>query len=161
MKKLFFILIAVLVSVSAFSQTKPSVKYLFVDNKTNCEQYFVVLGSFKCPCEDEHYVSAFITIPPMSTLLLDSSVLANPTTGFGPTTFTGIPDEYIFAVRIRDNHPLSSCNFVNANTIGQPVCATLTSWSFTVKDLNCQNCANTTATWYPDECGGTARLEFN
>ncbi len=161
MKKLLFILITTLVSVSTFSQAGQSVRFLDVFNNTNCEQYFVVFGGDGCSCNSQHYQSGFIKIAPMNTLHLNSSNLA--TIGFGFSTYTGASHEFISAVRIGDNHHFeSSCTFMNGNTLGQPGCAgSVSSWSFVVKDLNCHDCVHTTATWYPDICGGTAKLVFN
>lgn len=130
-------------------------------NNTNCEQYFVVYGGVECPCNPQHYQSGFITIPPMTTWLLDYTNLA--TIGVGAKTYTGALHEFISAVRILDNpHFYSACTFSNGSTLGQPGCAgSVSSWSFVVKDLNYHDCVHTTATWYPDVCGGTAKLVFN
>lgn len=172
MKNLFFILISVLITIPVFSQSGVSVRRLEVYNETKCDQRFVVYGGDECPCGDGvnlPYHSGFITIAPMSSLILDSYELSLPTTGFGATTYTGAPHEFISGVRVLDYNPFeSSCEPGTAGygcTVSQIYCGaptpyTVCSLPLGAIDLDCKFCSWTTVTWYPDVCGGTARLTF-
>lgn len=181
MKKLFFILISVLLSTSAFSQTDcedycatynipcpvgiacpngRAVERLQVENHTNCRQYFVIFGGNGCGgCESQYYFSDIITIFPMSTLLLDSAAISGIGTG---GSYTGAPHEFIAGARITTEHLYdSSCECVCGCTVGQHCCgATLTTFSFINNYPNCEECGSTTATWYPGECEEDAKLIF-
>ena len=66
MKKLFFTLVLMLMSASAFSQFN-GVRSLRVENHTSCRQYYTVIGGKLCNCinpEQEKYHSDMIVINP-------------------------------------------------------------------------------------------------
>lgn len=66
MKKLFFTLVLMLMSASAFSQFN-GVRSLRVENHTSCRQYYTVIGGDLCHCtepEQNSYASNMIVINP-------------------------------------------------------------------------------------------------
>ena len=149
MKKLCFVLIAMLLSFAGFSQG-PSAYGLTVENQTNCTQYYYVLGDELCKCGGA-YNSTLITIPPGGV-----HVYPNSTTipGF-PTT----PAKGIFGAKILDG-PMG-CN-PSGGAVGQGPCGLPPTYVFKTLLNNCQICAVTKATWIPaNKCEiDMARLIF-
>lgn len=149
MKKIFFILAALLLSIAAFAQ--PRAAYgLVVQNQTSCDQYYVVVGDELCDCGGT-YGSSIISIPPGGT-----HVYPNSTTipGFPTTTPKGI-----FGAKIPDG-PIY-CN-VPAGAVGQPACGLPPLYGFISIGANCIRCTMAKANWIPasNSCQEMARLIF-
>src|SRR5690554_6030636 len=151
MKKLYFLMITVLISVSSFAQPG-SAHSLRVINETNCYQYFDVLGGIPCQCATQDHASGIIGIAPGATLYYPDSTTIGGT--FPPSSPRGI-----MLARVLNQPPPYNCP-PGGGTVGQPACGTPASVSYTTYESNCRVCASTTATWYPasSSCSQEARL---
>src|SRR5690554_1330365 len=141
-----------LMSASAFSQSN-AVRRLVVENHTSCTQYYTILGSDFCNCTDpeqHHFASSMIAIPPGGT-----HFYLNTTTLGG--TFPPYP-VYMYLARIV--HTPYYCLPFDGGTVGQPGCGGNSSVTYTSKHPDCTACGVTTATWYPADCEGMAKLVF-
>lgn len=148
MKKICFILIAILFSVAALAQSRAAYG-LRVENQTNCPQNYYVVGDELCNCGGA-YASTLIVIPPGGT-----HVYPNSTTipGFPTSTPKGI-----FGAKILDG-PVS-CN-TPGGSVGQGPCGLPPTYIFMSILPNCRECARTRATWVPSSnCDQMARLVF-
>jgi len=153
MKKLFSILIFMLISAPAFSQT--GVPRLIVQNKTACDQTYVVFGGNLCPCSEvESYHSDFITIP--AGMTFDHPNL-HALGGIFPPPNT--PSVYLYGTRITEGFP-EFCG-IKGGTVGQYACGAISlTHSFTALNSDCTDCAPTNATWHLSSCEGEAILIF-
>lgn len=154
MKKLFFILIMLLMSASVFSQSNNGVRSLRVENHTSCRQYYTVVGGDLCNCTDPeriNYASNMIVINPgQMHFYADTTTLGN--------TFPPSPAGFIYLARIVDTPYY--CPPFDGGTVGQPGCGGNSSVTYTSKHPDCTACGVTTATWYPADCEGMAKLVF-
>ena len=148
MKKLCFVLIAMLISFAGFSQG-PAAYGLIVENQTNCPQNYYVLGDELCQCGGA-YNSPLITIPPGGV-----HVYPNSTTVPG---FPGTP-KGIFGAKILDG-PIT-CG-AGGGVVGQGPCGLPPVYTFKTLLGNCASCDLTRATWIPaNDCkADMARLIF-
>ena len=153
MKKLFFTLVLMLMSASAFSQFN-GVRSLRVENHTSCRQYYTVIGGDLCNCTDPkkiNYASNMIVINPGQM-----HFYPNTTTLGG--TFQVSSAMFIYLARMVDTPYY--CPPFDGGTAGQPGCGGSSTATYTSKNADCSACGITTATWYPADCEGMARLVF-
>lgn len=150
MKKLYFLLVSLLMATSVFSQAASS---LSVVNQTNCTQYFMVIGSDACGCTPT-LVSTVIAIPPAGTINYPNS-----------TTIPGFPADIRFILGARILNGPTACNPL-WSIVGSTLCGASAGYTFMALLQNpatgqCQNCATSRAAWYPAAtCAGNAQLEF-
>ncbi|OJV53594.1 MAG: hypothetical protein BGO31_01655 [Bacteroidetes bacterium 43-16] len=149
MKKICFILLALLLSFVASAQS-PSAYGLVVQNQTNCTQYYYVVGDELCMCGGI-YASNMIAIPPGGT-----HVYPNSTT-LGGSFPTSVP-KGIFAAKIPDG-PMACAT--SGGAVGQAPCGLTTLYGYLALNATCAPCSYTKATWYPSfACSDMARLIF-
>lgn len=145
MRKLLFFLVAMFISVAAFSQARA----LRVENQTNCVQYYQIFGDEICICGNK-YVSALIAINPGNVHNYINSI---PFGGTYPAT----APKSIVGARIPTGP--AQCQ-VAGGTIGEPPCGLPLIFTYMAIDQDCRNCAQTTARWFPVTGCGMARLVF-
>jgi len=157
MKRMFFVLIMLFISQLGFSQAQNGARQLMIINNTNCDQTFEVFGGNFCKCVGYQegsvsYNSSFITI------FAGQTVVHTDTTTLGGL-FSVNPPGFVYGARITEGYP-TICG-IHGGTVGQPNCvgAGLT-YSFIANNSDCSTCGSTTATWYPADCEGMARLVF-
>jgi len=162
MKKLHTFLFLMLFSTSMFSQAETpyssvTAKRLKVINKTQCPQYFVVLGYDTCKCNDsDAYQSDLISIAPNTQTYYDYHNL-------GGTFPIGNNEKGIVLTRIV-SHPKEKPCF-SGGTIGQPCSSEPSKIKYVANDANCKPCPSeniyTIAEWIPAQtCEDDAILLF-
>lgn len=149
MKKLYFMLIALFVSVGAFAQVNSALS-LVVQNQTNCTQYYQIFGDDPCRCGSK-YVGKIFAIPPGATHNYANS------TPFGNTYPTAM-GRGIVGARIPDGP--NGCA-TSGGTVGHQACNLPPVYTYMSISATCTPCAMTRATWIPAQnCELTARLIF-
>lgn len=149
MRKLYFMLIALLFSAGAFAQVNSALS-LVVQNQTNCTQFYQIFGDDPCRCGSQ-YVSKLFAIAPGATHTYTNSLT------LGNTYPTGIP-KGIVGAKI-PNGPASCAT--PGGTVGHQVCNLPPTYTYTSISATCAPCAMTRATWIPAQnCEQMARLIF-
>jgi len=145
------------ISQLGVSQTQNGAPQFLIINNTDCDQTFEVFGSNFCKCDglqegSVFYNSGFITILPGQTFLHTNTTTL-------PGLFSVNPPGFVYGARITEGYP-EICG-IHGGTVGQPNCVGggLT-YTFMSNNSDCSNCRLTTATWYPADCNGVARLVF-
>ncbi|MBL7707031.1 MAG: hypothetical protein JNM21_15900 [Taibaiella sp.] len=149
MKKLYFVLVALLFSLGALAQAQ-SARGLIVRNQTNCTQYYQVFGDELCRCGMQ-YTSRVFTIPPGATHNYPTSVTLSGT--YPPGTPKGI-----VGARIPDGP--AACG-VPAGIVGHRACGYPLTYTYMSITATCTPCVMTRATWVDaPNCEQMAQLIF-
>lgn len=145
MKKLFFFLVAMFITVAAFSQARA----LRVENQTNCVQYYTIFGDDLCKCGDK-VSSNVIAINPGNVHTYGNSLT------LGGTYSMSVPMSIVGA---KIAHGPANCQ-PQAGTVGEQSCGLPPIYTFMALNQDCRECARTNARWITSSGCGQARLIF-